>query len=118
MHQRSAHSQDKTLLCVENIPGIFDNCDPGFLDGRKSVPSETGLDLPRWTQDGRLLVTSYSDKLEEGAVYIYDTSGQGQEAAGSYILSSSHDGQKWFPWQPGKTWDVGRAEGVDSYYSD
>ena len=44
--------------------------------------------------------------------------GEGQIAAGRYLLSSSHDGQKWFPWLPGKSWATDGAEGVSSYYSD
>jgi uncharacterized protein YgiM (DUF1202 family) len=77
-----------------------------------------GLDQPRWTQDGRLLVNAHPGEPIQGIVHVYDVSGQGQIAAGSYVLSSSHDGQKWFPWQPGRLWEVSSAEGVDSYYSD
>lgn len=79
-------------------------------------PPESGLDLPRWTQDGRLLVTAFREQLTDGRVYVYDASGQGKLAAGLYILSSSHDGQKWFPWLPGKIWQV--IDGVDDYYRD
>lgn len=82
-------------------------------------PPSSALDWPRWTQDGRLLVTSYlTDLTQGGVVYVYDVSGQGQAATGDFLLSSSHDGQKWFPWQPGKTWQVGASGGVDSYYGD
>jgi hypothetical protein len=81
-------------------------------------PPDAGLDLPRWTQDGRLLVTAYSEEPVWRRVYIYDISGQGQVAEGVYVLSSSHDGQKWFPWQPGKTWQVDNPLGADSYYRD
>jgi hypothetical protein len=81
-------------------------------------PAGAAIDRPRWTQDGRLLVTVYWTEPAEGAAYIYDTSGQGQLAAGSYILSSSHAGQKWFPWQPGKVWQVDHPEGTGSYFSD
>ena len=87
--------------------------DVSFLD----PPPSSSLDLPRWTQDGRLLVTSFSDNLAEGAAYIYDTSGQGQPATGTYLLSSSHDGQKWSPWLPGTVWQVDRSARPDSYYS-
>jgi Tol biopolymer transport system component len=75
-------------------------------------PSGLNLDLPRWTQDGRILVNA------QGTVYVYDTSGQSQPATGSYLLSSSHDGQKWFPWQPGKNWPLDPSRPVDSYYGD
>ncbi len=81
-------------------------------------PSSAGLDLPRWTQDGRLLVTAHAGQPEQGAVYVYDTSGQGQIASGRFSLSSSHNGQKWFPWQPGKVWETTSAAGVASYYAD
>jgi hypothetical protein len=79
-------------------------------------PPESGLDRPRWTQDGRLLVTAFRQQLTDGRVFVYDTSGQGQLAEGVYVLSSSHDGQKWFPWLPGRIWQVN--EGVDDYYRD
>ncbi|MCB9078678.1 MAG: SH3 domain-containing protein [Anaerolineaceae bacterium] len=81
-------------------------------------PPSSSVDRPRWTQDGRLLVTSFSDDLAEGAAYIYDTTGQGQPATGTYILSASHDGQKWFPWLPGAVWQVGSAAPPDSYYEE
>jgi len=80
-------------------------------------PAGLGLDLPRWTQDGRLLVTAHPGEIAHGAVYIYETTGQGQPAVGSYILSSSHDGQKWFPWLPGASWQLDASAPVDSYYS-
>ena len=81
-------------------------------------PASAGLDLPRWTQDGRLLVTAHSGQPDEGAAYVYDISGQGQVASGGFVLSSSHDGQKWFPWLPGKVWDSNSAAEVTSYYGD
>jgi len=113
----------QTLAFVANQTG---DCQPcrivGLVhlsDGTTSYlqqPPESGLDLPRWTQDGRLLVTAFRQQLADGRVYIYDTGGQGEPATGVYILSSSHDGQKWFPWLPGKAWQVN--EGVDDYYRD
>jgi hypothetical protein len=80
-------------------------------------PAGLDLDLPRWTQDGRLLVTAHPGEIAHGTVYIYETTGQGQPASGSYILSSSHDGQKWFPWLPGASWQLDASAPVDSYYS-
>jgi hypothetical protein len=113
------------LAFVANQIGDCDPCRRVGLvrlsDGAISYlepPPSSGLDLPRWTQAGRLLVTAYSDEPSQGRVYIYDTSGQGQVAAGVYVLSSSHDGQKWFPWQPGRTWQVDNTQGVGSYYRD
>lgn len=81
-------------------------------------PAGLNLDLPRWTEDGRLLVNAHPNQPNEGTVYIYDLAGQGQAALGSFVLSSSHDGQKWFPWQPGKTWQVESGQGPESYYND
>lgn len=82
------------------------------------APPDSGLDKPRWTLDGRLLVTSYLAELANGATFVYDTSGQGQAASGSYRLSSSPDGQKWSPWLPGKTWEANGAGDPDGYYGD
>lgn len=80
-------------------------------------PAGYNIGLPRWTQDGRLLATIYQDNPASGTVYIYDASGRGQPAAGSYLLSSSVEGQKWSPWLPGKSWQVD-ASRPTSYYSD
>ncbi len=81
-------------------------------------PAGMKIDLPRWTQAGDLLVTAYLDQPAGGTVYLYETSGQSRIAAGSYLLSSSHDGQKWSPWLPGKSWSAGQEETADSYYHD
>jgi hypothetical protein len=80
-------------------------------------PAGLGLDMPRWTQDGRLLVNAHPGEAHHGTVYVYDTSGRGEVATGVYVLSSSHDGQKWLPWEPGKTWQVDSTQAA-SYYSD
>jgi len=82
------------------------------------IPPDAGADKPRWTQDGKLLVTVFWDKPANGTAYVFDTSGQGQVAAGTYVLSSSHNGQKWYPWQPGKIRQAGTATEPFSYYSD
>ena len=79
------------------------------------APAGQVTDLPRWTQDGRLLVTVHAGEPASGVAYIYDVTGRGQVASGSYILSSGHEGQKWHPWQPGKTWQVGQGQ-PHSYY--
>jgi hypothetical protein len=115
-------------LYLALVVNRLQNCDPcptvglvRLADGGLTLldpPPNSALDRPRWTQDGRLLVTSYLTDPGQGVVYVYETSGQGQAAMGSFILSSSHDGQKWFPWQPGKPWQVGAPGGVDSYYGD
>jgi hypothetical protein len=82
------------------------------------APPDSGLDKPRWTLDGRLLVTSYLAELANGATFVYDPTGQGQAATGSYQLSSSPAGQKWFPWLPGKMWEANGVGGPDGYYGD
>ncbi len=105
------------------------DCDPcrtvglvGMPDGAMTwlkPPAGLGLDLPRWTQDGRLLVTAHAGDPSQGTIHVYEAAGQSQElAVGSYDLSSSHDGQKWFPWQPGKTWQTNDSAGAQSYYGD
>jgi hypothetical protein len=119
-------SPDGRYLAV--VINRLQNCDPcrtvGLVqlsDGALTLldpPPNSALDMPRWTQDGQLIVTGYLTDPAQGAVQVYTTSGQGQAAAGSYLLSSSHDGQKWFPWQPGKIWQVGSAGQVNSYYGD
>jgi hypothetical protein len=81
-------------------------------------PNSLELDAPRWTMDGRLLVNAHPGEPADGVAYIYERSGKGQPASGTYVLSSSHYGQKWFPWQPGKTWVVGSTERADSYNAD
>jgi hypothetical protein len=63
------------------------------------------------------MVTIYKDDPANGTPYIYDTSGRGQIASGVYILSSSHEGQKYHPWEPGKTWQVDQRE-PHRYYDD
>lgn len=82
------------------------------------TPNNLDGDAPRWTQDGRLLVNVHPTEPADGTTYIYDTSGRGQVASGVYVLSSSHDGQKWLPWRPGRTWQAGVSERPDTYYSD
>lgn len=84
-----------------------------YLEG----PGGQATDLPRWTDDGRLLVTLHSGDSTKGTTYVYDRSGQGQAASGSYNLSSSQRGQDWFPWLPGRTWRAGEGR-PDSYYED
>ncbi len=83
-------------------------------------PSGLGIHTPRWTEDGRqLLVNAHVGEPADGVTYVYDiSSGQSQVASGRYVLSSSHEGQKWFPWQPGKTWQAGVSERPDSYNSN
>jgi hypothetical protein len=81
-------------------------------------PGDLDLDAPRWTIDGRLLVNAHPGEPADGVAYIYDKSGKGQVATGAYVLSSSNEGQKWYPWQPGKTWLVGSTERADAYNSN
>jgi hypothetical protein len=78
-------------------------------------PAEMNIDMPRWTQDGRLLVNIHPGDPNHGMVHVYTTAGQGEVATGIYLLSASHSGQKWFPWQPGSTWQVDPTQPT-SYY--
>lgn len=97
--------------------GIIVRTDPGREPFYLNPPEGYGMRFPRWVQDGRLLVTIYKDDPANGTVYIYDTAGRGQVAEGTYVLSSSTDGQRQFPWLPGKTWTVGQG-GATGYYKD
>jgi hypothetical protein len=85
-----------------------------FLEG----PNGLQTDAPRWTQDGRLLVNAHPGEPADGVTYVYNVFGEGQPAEGVYTLSSSHDGQKWFRWLPGRIWRAGVTERADSYYHD
>lgn len=82
------------------------------------TPDKLDSDGPRWTQDGRLLVNVHPSEPADGTTFVYDTSGQGKPASGVYVLSSSHDGQKWLPWRPGRVWRAGVSERPDTYYSN
>jgi hypothetical protein len=82
------------------------------------TPNNLTGDEPRWTQDGRLLMNVYPSDPAQGTTYVYDLEGRGQVAAGTFALSSSHEGQKWFPWRPGRTWQAGVAERPDAYNAD
>jgi hypothetical protein len=107
---------DQTLVCGPcRVVGLARLAD-GSISYLDPPWARASLDMPRWTQDGRLLVNVYLDEPANGTVY--EVSGQGQEASGSFDLSSSHDGQKWFPWRLGKTWEAGSSERADSYYID
>jgi hypothetical protein len=81
-------------------------------------PGDLELDSPRWTQDGLLLVTAHPGEPADGVAYVYDKTGKGQLASGAYVLSSSQEGQKWYPWRPGKTWLAGSTERADAYNAD
>jgi hypothetical protein len=82
------------------------------------APDDQETDAPRWTQDGRLLVNVHSGEPADGVAYVYNIFGDGREAKGVYVLSSSHEGQKWYPWRPGRIWRAGVSERADSYNSD
>jgi hypothetical protein len=82
------------------------------------APNSLNTDAPRWTQDGRLLVNVHAGEPADGVAYVYDVYGQGQQASGVYWLSASHEGQKWFPWRPGRVWRAGASERPDSYVND
>jgi len=82
------------------------------------TPNNLTGDEPRWTQDGRLLINVHPGEPAQGTTYVYDLEGKGQVAAGTFALSSSHEGQQWFPWRPGRTWQAGVAERPDAYNAD
>jgi hypothetical protein len=84
-----------------------------YLDSLENLDT----DAPRWTQDGRLLVNAHPGEPADGTTYVFDRYGTfGQEATGTYDLSSSFDGQNWYPWLPGRIWRSGVSERPDSYY--
>jgi hypothetical protein len=82
------------------------------------TPNNLTGDEPRWTQDGRLLINVHPGEPAQGTTYVYDLEGRGEVATGTFALSSSHEGQKWFPWRPGRTWQAGVAERPDAYNAD
>jgi hypothetical protein len=82
------------------------------------TPDRMDSDAPRWTEDGRLLVNVYPGEPADGATYVYVTSDRGQVASGTYVLGSSHAGQMWLPWLPGRVWRAGVSERPDTYYDD
>lgn len=85
-----------------------------YLEG----PDGLQTDAPRWTQDGRILVNVHPGEPADGVTYVYNVFGEGQPATGIYTLSASHDGQKWYPWLPGRVWQAGVSERPDSYYAN
>ncbi|MCB0175256.1 MAG: PD40 domain-containing protein [Anaerolineae bacterium] len=85
-----------------------------YLEG----PNGLQTDAPRWTQDGRILVNAHPGEPADGITYVYNVYGEGQEATGIYTLSASHEGQKWYPWLPGRVWQAGVSERPDSYYAN
>jgi len=78
-------------------------------------PANMNIDMPRWTQDGRLIVNIHPGDPNHGTVHVYTTAGQSEIASGVYLLSASHSGQKWFPWQPGGAWQVDSAQPTGYY---
>jgi hypothetical protein len=102
------------------------NCDPcrsvGIIrvsDGTVNyleTPDNQDSEAPRWTHDGRLLVVVHPAEPADGVTYVYSTASHGQPASGIYVLSSSHEGQKWLPWLPGRVWQAGVSERPDTYY--
>jgi hypothetical protein len=82
------------------------------------APNNLDLSAPRWTLDGHLLVNANPGEPADGVAYLYDTSGQGQPAEGRYELSTNHYGQQWYPWLPGKSWQVGQTIRADSYNAE
>lgn len=81
-------------------------------------PGDMDTDMPRWTQDGRLLINVHPGEPADGVAYVYNIYGEKEPATGTYYLSSSHEGQKWYPWLPGRVWRAGVSERADSYNED
>ncbi|UCC88441.1 MAG: SH3 domain-containing protein, partial [Anaerolineales bacterium] len=81
-------------------------------------PGTLTAEAPRWTQDGRLLINAHAGEPADGTTYIYDLTGRSEVASGTHALSSSQDGQRWFPWRPGRIWRAGVSERPDAYNSD
>jgi hypothetical protein len=81
-----------------------------------TTPDNLDSDAPRWTQDGRLVVNVHPSEPASGETYLYDVTGRGQKATGLLQLGTSHEGQKWLPWQPGRSWRAGVSERPDTYY--
>jgi len=75
-------------------------------------------DMPRWLQDGRLMINAHPGEPADGVAYVYDLFGNFEPASETYVLSSSHEGQQWYPWLPGRIWQAGVTERADSYNSD
>ncbi len=94
------------------------NFDDGAITYLTPPEEHLDTDMPRWTQDGRLLINAHPGEPADGIAYVYDIYDQHKEAAGVYVLSASHEGQKWYPWRPGRTWRAGVSERADSYNSD
>ena len=102
------------------------NCDPCRSVGMVRVsdgtvnyletPDNQDSEAPRWTHDGRLLVVVHPAEPANGVTYVYSIASRGQPASGIYVLSSSHEGQKWLPWLPGRVWQAGVSERPDTYY--
>jgi hypothetical protein len=80
------------------------------------TPKNQDSEAPRWTHDGRLLVVVHPAEPADGVAYVYSTASYGQPASGIYVLGSSHEGQKWLPWLPGRVWQAGVSERPDTYY--
>jgi serine/threonine protein kinase len=81
-------------------------------DGSQWWIVKTQANLPRWTTDGQLLLTSTAD----GQVYIAASDWNPQPLAdGTYELSAGKHGQRFYPWQAGKTWSTSDPE---PYHAD
>ena len=80
------------------------------------TPNNLDGEAPRWTQEGRLLVNVHPAEPAAGTTYIFDVTGRGVPANGLYRLSTSHEGQRWHPWQPGRSWQAAISERPDTYY--
>jgi len=117
LHYKGVRADDGTIKCRPcRAVAIYRMADESLTI--LETPNELDMEAPRWTQDGQLLVLVHPSEPADGFTYVYNTTGQGQLAEGTYILSTSHDGQMWDPWLPGRSWIAGVSERADSYYRD
>ncbi|MEM7344129.1 MAG: SH3 domain-containing protein [Chloroflexota bacterium] len=93
----NAHIEDS----ANGIPYIYD------IDSYDPKETGTPVCFPRIEEEG-------------GGEVCFNTVSPSKKATDTtvYTFSASHEGQKSFPWQPGRTWGYDKTERPDSYNSD
>ncbi len=78
---------------------------------------------PRWTQDGRLLITWYPERQDQPGIPslfgppLYAPDGPLPLEAGTELaMSAGSIGQQVYPWKPGKVWVVGASPSYEVDY--